>query len=212
MLTEAQKLGQRVAHRRNALKLSQQALADLVGMKQQGIASIERGDVERPTKLKELADYLKTTQDWLLYGKDPEEAPSENIAVDARLTRVPLISWVSAGRLADANTQIPVNDVPILLFVHLGPGDYFATRVKGDSMDRISPDGSIIVVNRRERDAVGGKPYLFANDGEMTYKLWQPEPPRLEPNSTNPLNKTIFIRRKRDLEIIGRVRRTVLDL
>ena len=44
--------GARVAQRRMKLGLSQQALADLVGMRQQGIVSIEAGHVERPRLLR----------------------------------------------------------------------------------------------------------------------------------------------------------------
>lgn len=206
-------LGRRVASRRKKLGISQTRLAEEVGMKQQGFDAIENGRVKRPKLLREIAKALRTNEEWLLHGKLPEEIEEASAAeLAASLVHVPLISWVSAGRMADANSQIPLSDVPLLAFADLGPGDYFATRVKGDSMDRISPDRSIIVVNRRERAPEVGRPFLFAYEGEMTYKLWQPEPARLEPFSTNPLNHTIFIKRKRDLEIIGRVRRTVLDL
>lgn len=67
-------LGQRVAERRSEIGLSQTELADAAGMKQQGVASIEGGKVERPRKLKEIAEALGVTDDWLLYGKaDPTE-------------------------------------------------------------------------------------------------------------------------------------------
>lgn len=130
------------------------------------------------------------------------------------LVRVPLISWVAAGRLADSSSQIPVEDVPLLAFADLGKGDFFALTVKGDSMDRLSPDGSIIIVDRSDTDLVPGKPFVFYEKTEgTTYKLWRPEPvPRLDPHSWNSANQPIFIKRKRDFGIIGRVRRTLLDL
>ena len=123
---------------------------------------------------------------------------------------VPLISWVSAGRLAESS-QAPRAE-RLLAMPDLGSGDFFALTVKGDSMDRISPDGSIIVVNRREQQLVAGKAYVFAIKGEATYKLWRPGPPaRLEPYSTNPMNEPIFPERRK-LFVVGRVRRTLLDL
>jgi len=79
-------------------------------------------------------------------------------------------------------------------------------------MDRWSPPGSIIIVNRVDKDLVTGKSYVFSIRGETTYKRWQPEPPRLEPYSTNPAHQAIFLKRKNDLDVIGRVWRTVLDL
>ncbi len=48
--------------------------------------------------------------------------------------------------------------------------------------------------------------------GETTYKMWHAEPAYLAPYSTNPANQPIIVTRKRDLNVIGRVRRTVLDL
>jgi SOS-response transcriptional repressor LexA len=127
-------------------------------------------------------------------------------------TKIPLISWVSAGQLADVQSQIPVEDVPLLAFADLGRGDFFALKVAGDSMDRISPEGSVIVVNRADRQLVADRPYVFSRRGEATYTLWQPNPPHLAPFSWNPANKPIFVKGKRDFTVIGRVRRTVLDL
>jgi SOS-response transcriptional repressor LexA len=128
------------------------------------------------------------------------------------ITRVPLLDWVSAGRLSDPMSQIPVEKVPLLPFADLGRGEFFALTVAGDSMDRVSPEGSRIIINRADRTLVPGKHYIFAIRGETTFKVWQDDPPHLAPYSTNPANKPIFIRRRHDLEVVGRVRRTMLDL
>jgi transcriptional regulator with XRE-family HTH domain len=66
-------LGRRVALRRAKLALSQEALADRVGMKQQGIDAIEQGRVKRPRLLRELARALATSEDWLLFRRGPEQ-------------------------------------------------------------------------------------------------------------------------------------------
>jgi len=135
--------------------------------------------------------------------------PIDNTSV----TLVPLLSWVSAGRMRDPGAPIPVQDVPLLAFSDLGRGDFFALKVAGDSMDRISPEGSIIIVNRAERVLQKGKPYVFSIRGETTYKMWEPDPvPRLEPRSLNMSHQPIFVQREADLEIVGRVRRTMFDL
>lgn len=128
------------------------------------------------------------------------------------LTAVPLVAWVSAGKLADPGSQVAVEEEPPLVFAGLGAGDFFATRVKGDSMDRLSPEGSVIVVNRAERELLAGRCYIFSLRGETTFKRWNAEPPYLSPFSTNPEHQPIFIRKNRDFEVVGRVRRTVLDL
>lgn len=130
----------------------------------------------------------------------------------SRFISVPIISWVSAGRLAEPTEQISYDDSPKLNIADLGEGEFFALSVVGTSMDRISPEKSTIVVNRRERALMDGKPFVFAVRGETTYKLWRSSPPRLVPYSTDPSNDTIFIDRRQSMEIVGRVRRTILDL
>jgi SOS-response transcriptional repressor LexA len=131
----------------------------------------------------------------------------------ASITTVPLLDEVAAGGLADPKSQIPVEDVTLLAFADLGPGEFFALKVKGDSMDRISPEDSTIIVNRADRTLVKGKPYVFMTRDGTTYKLWQPgDPAYLESFSTNPTHKPIFVRKRRDMEVVGRVKRTILDL
>jgi SOS-response transcriptional repressor LexA len=202
--------GDRVAQRRGKLGLSQQALADAVGMRQQGIVSIEAGDVSRPRLLRELAAALHTSEEWLLWREGPQEVAPRDLG--PAITRVPLLDWISAGRLVPPTSQIPLEDVPLLAFADLGRGEFFALRVSGDSMDRLSPEGSTIIVNKAQRELVSGRPYVFAIRGETTYKLWHDDPAFLQPFSTNPAHAPIFFKRKKDFEVIGRVRRTVLDL
>jgi SOS-response transcriptional repressor LexA len=124
---------------------------------------------------------------------------------------VPLINWVSAGRLAEPSRDVGPSDrtVPI---ADLGAGDYFALEVRGDSMDRQSPEKSIIIVNRRLTALQRRKAYVFQYSGEVTYKLWEPDPMRLEPFSTNIANRPFFITSKAELVVIGRVVRSILDL
>lgn len=161
---------------------------------------LERDRVPTIDKFQRLATTLGTTVADLL-GEET-----------AAGTEVPVISWVSAGQIAAGE---PTPDADWTITVQgLGPGEFFGLKVQGDSMDRYSPEGSVIIVNRSETDPLRGKPYVFGVKGEgATYKLWEPGPPaRLEPYSTNPLNKPIYPDRRRKPVVIGRVRRTLLDL
>lgn len=71
-------IGKRISRRRIDLGISQTDLAVAVGMKQQGIQSIEDGKVERPRKLKEIASALRTSQDFLLTGRGQPERDSDD--------------------------------------------------------------------------------------------------------------------------------------
>ncbi|MGD9924563.1 MAG: hypothetical protein AB7V13_24420 [Pseudorhodoplanes sp.] len=69
------------------------------------------------------------------------------------------------------------------------------------------------VVNRADKRLVTNKFYVFEVAGETTFKMWPGgDPVYLAPHSTNPLNKLIFPKRKRDISVIGRVVRSVVDL
>ncbi len=177
-----------------------------------GTRTIGQDDAERYAR-RFRALGASTSAKQILFGEE-ERAEAGAPAAPGRFAMriVPMLSWVSAGELVDADSQIPVEDVPLLAFADLGRGDFFALKVAGDSMDRISPDGSIIVVDRADRGLVPDAAYVFAVRGEATYKLWQPNPPHLSPYSTNPAHKPIFVKGRKDLEVIGRVRRTMLDL
>lgn len=166
--------------------------------------------------------------EWLVDGRGPmERRPaqadlrSEDVAAgfDGRKNEpppkavLPLVAWVNAGKLADVDTQIPAKRIKIDLISDLGTGDFFATRVEGDSMNLLSPEGSILIVDRNDRDLVSGRRYIFAIKGKTTFKEYvADDPPYLNPQSSNPKNRPIIIKKKSDVEIVGRVKRTVLDL
>lgn len=97
--------------------------------------------------------------------------PSRRASSSApKLTMVPLLDSITAGRLRSPSSQIPVEDVPLLAFADLGRGEFFALTVVGDSMDRYSPEGSTIVVNKAERSLINGRCYVFSLRGETTFK------------------------------------------
>ncbi|PRX09997.1 UNVERIFIED_ORG: SOS-response transcriptional repressor LexA [Martelella mediterranea] len=145
------------------------------------------------------AKAFRISEGWLLTGDGDAPGPA-----------IPLVSLVSAGKLEQPNGYIPSDEFVTVPAGGLPAGDWIALRVEGDSMDDYSPPGSIIFVNRRERDPVDGGFYVVCtDDGEATYKRYRANPERLEPQSSNKAHETIFP--QGSLTIIGRVRRTMLD-
>jgi SOS-response transcriptional repressor LexA len=128
------------------------------------------------------------------------------------LLHVPVIPWTAAGALADPALPIPTEDNPLITVADLDIGEYFALRVEGDSMDRVSPPGSVILINRADRLLSPNRFYLFAARGVTTYRRWHDKPPYLAPLSTSSAHEPTFLNRPKDAEVIGRVRRTLLDL
>lgn len=203
-------IGDRIKVARESRGLSQGALGEAVGKGQTTVSSWERGRTE-PTRedVVKIADRLRLPVSDI-EGTDTSEPRQK------RFLEIPVISWVSAGNLRDAGDlgdavgryaeRILLNDLP-------PNGEYFATDVRGDSMDRVSPEGSRIIVDARDHTPVPGKFYLFSLRGEATYKRYQSDPViRLEPYSTNPLNQAIYPKADRDWMVIGRVVRSYIDL
>lgn len=137
--------------------------------------------------------------------------PAEN---EQATTRVPVISSVSAGTLClPAATVAPEEEIDAEWVSDLGPGEWYGLRVDGDSMDRISPPGSVVVFNRRETQLISNRCYIFRDDdGRATYKRFRADPPRLEPVSTNPTHEPTWLLKGQTPPVIGRVRVSIYRL
>lgn len=124
---------------------------------------------------------------------------------------VPLISFVSAGQLTSVPEAEVFADSEYVQAANLPTGDWIALRVKGSSMDRISPPESVIFVNRKDKRLVPNACYVIADSDEgASYKRYRPDPMRFEPVTFSEGHKIIFP--DQEPQIIGRVKRTVLDL
>ena len=194
---------------RQGKKLSQKALGEAVGKSQQLITQIENGVVTSTKAIYRLARVL----DMPAHVLDPEipAGGTEDDDDEPQIAReVPILSWVSAGKLTKVFDQ---DDIMGTIKVgDLDPrGDWMALKVEGDSMDRISPPGSVILVNRKDKRLAPNACYVIADgDSEVTYKRWRPNPRRFEPVSTNPAHEPIFY--EQEPTIIGRVKKTILDM
>jgi phage repressor protein C with HTH and peptisase S24 domain len=138
------------------------------------------------------AKAFRVSEAWLLTGEG--EPGAEMI--------VPHLSWVSAG----AMTREDISDeaIGVVEVAGLPRGDWFALTVRGDSMDRISPPDSVILVNRKDTHLVANACYIIDDgEGNATYKRYRPNPMRFEPVSTNPDHSPMFP--DNEPTIVGRV-------
>lgn len=144
-----------------------------------------------------------STPGWILYGEEDDRQPD---AIE-----VPVLSPVSASNLRDQPTVTEADVQRWLRVADLPRGDWFALGVEGTSMNRVAPDGSIILVNRADSRLLDGRFYVFAtNTGAATFKQYRKNPDRLQPFSTEPDHFSIPA--SDDLYVIGRVRRVITDI
>lgn len=154
-----------------------------------------------------MANFRDVTADEALAIAEITGFPLYTDSSDTHL--VPLVAPVSAGALMSEDFRDEILDT--LTIGGIGDGDWIALKVSGDSMDRISPPESIIVINRRDKRLVANACYVIADeDGGTTYKRYRPDPMRFEPVSTNPTHEPIFP--EHEPTIIGRVKRSFINM
>ena len=178
------------------------AAADYFGWKYDSYAQHENGLRGITRAADRYAKAFKVSKGWLLTG---EGAESQTVSV-------PLISWVSAGAPDTPTAVEEIQNARRIEDGELDPkGDWVALEVIGDSMDRISPPGSIIFVDRNDRRLVMNACYVIAlENGEATYKRFRPSPDRFEPVSVNPVHEPFYP--EGPVSILGRVRKTMLPM
>ena len=143
---------------------------------------------------------------WLMFGTgsidDGYQAPPH-------VTDVPMVTWVSAGALTNQDAITDLSNFPTIPMTDLPEGDWVALRVEGDSMNRISPHGSVVLVNLRDRRLVPNACYIVCDEtGAATYKRWRPDQ-GYHPASTETIAPLDF---DGSVRVIGRVRRSIIDL
>lgn len=107
---------------------------------------------------------------------------------------IPLIGEIAAGNWREA---IQHHEDLIYPPVEGLSDSAFALRTKGDSMDKIIPDGGYVVIDPADADLREGKIYAVMNsEGETTIKRFRSDPARLEPCSSNPDHQAISLGRE----------------
>lgn len=125
--------------------------------------------------------------------------------------QIPVLDKIQAGKLAPSISQATAENMKTVSVPNLPKGDYFALEVEGNSMNRLTPPGSIIIVNRRDKQLIPGAAYVFLVEGETTFKRWKIKPESLDPDSKDKDYKPISIDRKKGFEVLGRVIKRIVD-
>ena len=97
-------LGDRLRESREKKKLSQQELADKVGVSQQAIGKIESGVTQNPRNLKVIAEVLGVAQHWLQFGE---------VDSNGQKTEYVIKEWEETSRDSKIFTEIPILDIEL---------------------------------------------------------------------------------------------------
>ncbi|BCE02943.1 LexA family protein [Marinicellulosiphila megalodicopiae] len=174
-------LATRFKARRMELELTQNDISNKLAISQQALQKIESGETLRPRKIEAIAEILKCSPEWLLYGsKDSNISVQESTNLyraATSLNEVPLISWVQAGGWAEIVDNFHPGDAEEWRQTTAKVSKHaFALRVVGDSMTNpfgspSIPAGSIVIVDP-EAEAINGSIVVarLENSTEATLK------------------------------------------
>lgn len=180
-----------------------------------GNGTIRRWDDKAPSvdRLLKVANYFNVPIDYFfgennLTGKEKQEPklPTNCVPVDFnKMQRIPLLGQVAAGLPLYAEENIEGYTYTELN----GGAEYFALRVKGDSMDAMGiKDGYIVIVRRQSIVEDGEVAVVMVDDENATMKRFYraDRMVTLLPQSNNPEHKPqIYDLAKTKVEVIGKV-------
>lgn len=214
-------LGLRIKDKRKELGITQAKLAEMIGIRQPTLSDLEKGVNNNTTKIVELAKALKTTPDFLLYGK--EQSNMEILPVE-------VATWDNDSKVPDDMVEVPYfmdmslsagygainNGLPYVgtkLWYSKGfirrkgacLDKVFCIKVHGDSMDPVFEDGGIVMIDTEPKDIIDGKPYAISYQDSDYLKFLRRLPDnKIRVISANPEYDT-FDADTDDVQIIGRV-------
>lgn len=157
------KIGNMLKERRESLNLSQQEVAEYVGVTKSAISRWENGEVGNMgrSKIQSMSEILKISPVNIVLGEDLEQ---DNI-IPYKTKRVPLLGEIAAGEpiyvCEEHSTYMEVGD---------GLDVDFCLKVKGDSMiDARINDGDIVFI-REQPYVENGEIAAVLIDNEVTLK------------------------------------------
>ena len=166
----------RIKSAREDLKLTKRELAKRIGVHESSINKYEKGLVDIPlSKISELSRVLNVTEAYLMGWEDKQ--PPQGL-------QIPVLGTVAAG--------IPISAVEDILDYEEVPqswenqGEFFALKIKGDSMQPKMDDGDVVIV-RQQSDANSGDTVIaLVNGDDATCKKLQKTENGIMLVSTNP--------------------------
>ena len=150
-----------IKNRRSELGLTLEEVAKLVGVSRQTIQKYENGIINNiPSDKIELLSYaLRTTPAHIMgWTQEPK----------LQGIKIPVLGYVRAGVPISAVEE--VLDEEEISADMARDGDYFALRIKGDSMEPKISEGDVVIVRQQEDADSGAIVIVVVNGDEATCK------------------------------------------
>ena len=197
--------GSKLKDLRNANKLTQEQLASKLSLSKANISKYEANFVEpNLDTLALIANIFNVTSDYLLGlpGKTIAHIPMDSYHPTHK---IPVLGYISAGLPLYADEHIE----SYTYTDHNGGAEYFALRVKGDSMNAAQiNDGNIIIVRKQGVVENGDIAVVRVGSEDATVKRYKQDGNivQLIPQSFNPAHEIqIYNTKETEINIIGKV-------
>ncbi|MDR1905375.1 MAG: helix-turn-helix domain-containing protein [Clostridiales bacterium] len=204
---------ERIIEQLQERKIGKSTLANAIGVLPSAISDWQSGRL-KPSydDITKIADYFNVTTDYLL-GRTDSPKPKTEDEIEAELMAkveaiglreinkypVPVVGMVAAGK-----PILAVEDIEAYIYIdYPNPEEYFAVRVRGDSMTNVGIiDGSIAIIHR-QNDAYNGDIILALLNDEATIKTYRNRNGMIFLQPENPDYDIIPITPKDDFIILG---------
>ena len=204
-------IGEKIKSLRISAGLTQEELATAAGTTKQTIHKYETGIISNipASKIKAMADKLKTTPAYIMgWSAAPSPVTETNevgTPYNPVVHKIPILGCISAGLPLYADEHIE----SYTYTERNGGADYFALRVKGDSMSAVQiNDKNLVIVRKQDSVDNGEIAVVRVNKSEATIKKFRQDGKTVQliPQSFNPVHEVQFYDLdKDDIEIIGKV-------
>lgn len=198
----------RIKKKREELGMSQEELANKLGYKSRSsINKIEMGLSDIPfSKIKDFAVALETTEAYIMGWEVPDEIP--NSIPEAEFVSIPLYASISAGYGSCQNEFIEMLAIP---GIKSNGSDYFAVKVRGESMEPKIPDESIVII-KKDVSTENGDIGAFYYNGDSYVKQKKYINGKMILHSFNMAYDPIIIQPYDDFKEYGKVVKVLIDL
>ncbi|MBQ3180815.1 MAG: helix-turn-helix domain-containing protein [Firmicutes bacterium] len=200
-------IGSNIKKRRRELGLTLEELSGAVGVSRQTLSRYETGVIANipPDKVERLAAALSVTPAALMGWQQPELQPYEPTRT------IPILGRIAAGLPLYADEHIEG-----YVTTDLSGGDeYFALRVKGDSMDAAHIfDGNVLIIRKQDMVENGEIAVVMIDGDDATVKRFYccGDTVTLMPQSTNPAHlPQIYDMSRTSVRVLGKVVRSQIS-
>lgn len=205
-------LSERLRFLRTQRNMTQEELAEYIGIGKQAISQYERG-VRRPDyeTIILFCDFFNVSSDYMI-GKSNVTLKllnSDDIQkLDKKKNKIPVLGKVAAGLPIEAQEE--VIDWEEITDAMSKDGDYFALQIQGDSMEPRITNGDVIIVRKQDDAESGDTVVAMINGNDAVCKKLKKYKDGIALISTNPAYEPLYFSYSEigdiPVKIIGKVK------